>query len=167
MRYPIVCCLCLVLCGCQSRVMQKVKYDFGIGEKPEGYVSASDRVWERLEKVGETEMTRMNVEGRHGEVKFDEEDSLHGKYYKECKVYEKSYPLDVQPVSRGSTGERGFVGLVEYSYRVYQSARVSSRTEAGAEAANVATDVTGKETFRYNFAANGVWDGAEGERAGD
>lgn len=156
----------LALSSCEStpgQVVEKVKYDFGIGEKPEGYESPTDRIMAQLDKVGKTELKRLNFDGRHGEVKFQEEGNLGGKYYKEVKVYEDYRPLEARAITRGTQGERGFVGLIQYSYRVYQSARTSNRTEAAAEPANIRTDLTGRETYRYSFGPGGVWDGAAGQ----
>jgi hypothetical protein len=158
---------CLILCGCQSGgggVVDKVMYDFGLGEKPEGYESISDRVMDRLQKVGETELKRLNREGRHGEVLFQDLGGLKGKYYKESKIYESFYPLEANAASRGGVEDRGYVGFIEYSYRVYQGERKGSRTEAGAEAATIGTDERGREVYRYRFSSGGAWDGAKGEK---
>jgi len=143
--------------------MQKVKYDFGIGEKPEGYVTGAELVMSNLSKVGDTEMKRMNMASRHGEIKFQDEGGLKGKFYKEVKVYDACYPLDARAVTKAAEGDRGYVGLIEYSYRVYQSERFSTRAEAEAASASIPTDISGRETFRYRFSASGVWDGAPGE----
>jgi len=160
--------LALGLAACQrgpDEVFDKVLVDFGLREKPEGYVSGADTVVDRLQAVGDTEMKRMNQEARHGEIKF-QEDGLRGLYYKEVKVYERCYPLDAQPVSASSqTDSRGYVGYIEYAYRVYQSPRKSNRAEATAESATISTDEQGRETYRYNFGPGGVWDGGKGERA--
>jgi hypothetical protein len=113
-----------LLAGCSTgghgSVMEKVKYDFGIGEAPEGYVSGTDQVYERLKSVGEMEMKRMNADTRLGEVKF-REDGLHGTYFKQVKKYESAQALDAQPMSRGVNSERGYYGYVEYRYQIYQS----------------------------------------------
>lgn len=143
--------------------MQKIKYDFGIGEKPEGYVSMSDRVMQQLDTVAQTEMKRMNVQNRQGEIKFQEESGLQGAYYKETKRYEKAHPVEARAVSRGSTGERGFIGYVDYDYRVFQSARKPNRTEAAAAEADIPTDIRGRDTYRYNFGAGGLWDRQPGQ----
>jgi hypothetical protein len=166
---PILLCLVIVSCATDDDVgvVEKVKYDFGIGEKPEGYETGTDRVMTRLDGVGKTEMKRMNVEGRHGDIKFQEEGNLGGKYYKEVKVYEAYRPMDARPVSRTSRGERGFVGYVQYDFQVYQSPRVTTRVEAEASSANIETGVSGRETFRYSFGASGAWDGAPGELTRD
>lgn len=159
--------VCVISCGCQtgpSGVVDKVLVDFGIRDRPEGYVSASDKVFERLQAVGQTDMKRMNTEGRHGEVKFQDEDRLHGKYYKEVKRYEKFQPLEARPTSKGARGERGYVGYITYAYRLYQSPRKSNRTEAAATSATVRTDITGRETYRYKFGTGGAWNGRPGER---
>lgn len=159
--------LLVVVCGCQSGptdVIQKVKYDFGIGEKPEGYVSGTDRVMENLRKVGEIELKRMNMEGRHGEVKFESGDGgLSGKYFKEVREYDNFYPLDAQPVSKAAHGDRGYMGYIEYSYRVYQSPRFSNRTEAAAASASIPTNMQGRDVYKYRFNSGGYWDQAEGE----
>ncbi len=167
MKKLLVIALGIALCSCQrtpSEVADKVLADFGLKERPEGYVSGSDQVAERLAKVGETQMKRMNLKNRDGEVKFQDEGGLQGKYYKEVRVYEQARPLDAQPVSKGPTGERGYNGYIEYEYRIYQSERKSNRTEAAAAPADVPTDIRGRETYRYRFTPAGTWDGGEGEK---
>lgn len=162
----LICLMSLgVSCGTSGgSVVEKVKYDFGIGEKPEGYESLSDRVMTRLDAVAKTEMKRMNVAGRHGEVQFEEAQGLQGKYYKQVKEYESYQTLEAVPISRGSQGERGFIGYIQYTYRIMQGEKCSTRTEAEASPANIRTDVTGKETYRYSFGPGGTWDGAAGEK---
>lgn len=164
----VLLCLALpfVLAACQrsaGEVASKIKYDFGIGEKPEGYVSGTDKVQQQLDSVGKTEMKRLNVEGRHGEVEFQEESGLQGKYYKEIKVYENYYPLEARAVTKTAEGGRGFVGYIDYTFRILQSERFTTRTEAAAASANLPTDVTGRETYRYNFSSGGTWNGQKGE----
>lgn len=144
--------------------MDKVLTDFGIKEKPEGYVSESDKAFQRLDEVGKTELKRLNIEERHGEIKYEEQ-GLRGFYYKEVKVYDNYYPLDVQPVAHASDGGMGYTGYIEYSYRVMQSPKKTSRAEASAEVASIPTDNQGRDTFRYNFGPGGIWDGGKGERA--
>lgn len=166
MRIACLICCCLIAASCASDgvgVVEKVKYDFGIGEKPEGYESVTDKILVNMENIGKTEMKRMNVAGRHGEIKFQQDSGLTGKYYKEVKVYEDARPMEAMPITRGTMGERGFVGYIQYSYRVYQSERKSNRTEAQAESANISTDVAGRETYRYTFGPGGAWDGKPGE----
>jgi hypothetical protein len=162
----VVLGLCVIAVACArtpGEVADKVLYDFGIGEKPEGHVSGAEKVMVQLENVGKAEMKRMNLKQRHGEVKFQQETGLTGKYYRELKKYEDAYPVDARPVTRSSQGERGFVGYIDYRYRVYQSKRVATRVEAEAASADISTDVTGRETYRYNFSYGGTWDGAEGQ----
>ena len=157
-----------VAASCQSdgggSVVEKVKYDFGIGEKPEGYESFGDRVMTRLDAVGKTEMKRMNVAGRYGEIQFEDEHCLQGKYYKQVKEYESYQALEAVPVSRGSQGGRGYIAYIQYTFRVKQGERFATRTEAEAAPANIRTDVSGKETYRYTFGSGGTWDGAAGEQ---
>jgi len=162
-----VCAMGLLLCSCQGtpgEVVDKVLVDFGVREKPEDYVSGSDRVFEGLNVVAKAEMKRMNQEARRGEVKFQEEKGLRGKYYKEVKRYEDFHPQDARPAVRTAGNGHGYVGYIEYSYRIYQSARKNTRAEAAAEPAGIPTDQVGRETYRYRFAPGGVWDGAKGEK---
>lgn len=163
----LMCALAALVCSCQrtpDEVVDKVLMDWGIRERPEGYLSGSDRVFEKLSEVAKTEMKRLNQEGRHGTVKFQEEKGLRGKYYKEVKVYEDFYPLDAQPSSRATDNERGYVAYIEYSYRIHESERKTARAEAAAESANIATTQDGRETYRYRFSSGGTWSGAKGER---
>ncbi|GMW03439.1 MAG: hypothetical protein AMXMBFR84_45730 [Candidatus Hydrogenedentota bacterium] len=161
---PILAVLALAGCGSDSgSVVEKVKYDFGMGERPEGYVTGSDKVMERLSEVGKTELRRLTMENRHGEVKFQEESALTGKYYKEVKNYKDFMPLDVRAVTHGSQGERGYIGYINFTYEVLQSERKSTRVEAEALSANISTGVTGREQYRYTFSSGAVWDGNKGE----
>lgn len=167
MKLALVALLAIMVSGCGTSpggVLEKVKYDFGIGERPEGYVSPGDQVVARLQKVGETELKRLNIAGRHGEVKYQKTDDLHGLYYKETKVYENAYPLEAKATSGGPTNDRGYVGYIEYTFRIYQSERKPNKTEAAALPVTIATDETGRETYRYTFGPGGTWDGAEGEK---
>ncbi len=162
----LVCLLgCLCVAGCKTEgggIGQKVLADFGLAEHPEGYVSGSDRVYQQLDTVGQTEMKRMNAESREGQVKF-EQDGLRGRYFKEIKVYEAARPVDVKAST--ASADRGFVGFIEYEYRMYRGEAKSTRAEASAQTADVSTDTTGKETMRYNFNTSGSWDGGKGERS--
>jgi len=165
--FAIACASLLALCACQStpnEVVNKVLVDFGLREKPEGYVSGGDKVFERLNAVGETELQRINAAARGGEVKFQAESGLRGKYYKEVRVYETFYPLDVKPVAKGHEVDRGYVGYIQYAYRVYQGQPKSTRAEAAAERASILTNETGRETYRYTLNASGQWNGTKGER---
>jgi hypothetical protein len=159
----------LLIAGCQSSseggVVNKVLADFGLKERPEGYVAPSDRVFERLDEVGAGELKRLNMENRRGEIKF-QEDGPRGLYYKETKFYEDYYPLDAQVThsSPTDTDSHTYNGYIEYSYRVYQSARKQTRAEAEAESADIPTDEMGRETYRYRFNAGGAWMGGKGER---
>lgn len=160
----------MVLCACAqspSQVVQKVKYDFGMGEKPEGYVTGAEKVMASLGDVGAVELKRLNIENRHGDVKFQEESGLNGKFYKEVKQYESYYPLDAKAVTNAAEGDRGFLGYIDYSYCIYQSERFSTRPEAEAASADIRTDVQGRESYRYKFSSGGSWDGQKGERARD
>lgn len=140
-----------------------VLQDFGIRERPEGYVSNTDRVFERLDEVGEAELQRLNTENRRGEIKADTRDPLRTQYYKEIKVYENYYPLEVDPATRSSRSRGGYVGYIEYGYQMHQSPRYSTRTEASAAAADLPTGERGRETRRYRFSTSGVWTGGAGE----
>jgi len=158
--------LCIAGCAGQDgqTVTETVLSDFGLKEKPEGYVSGSDKVYERLNEVGAIEMKRMNMEERLGEVKV-EEDGLQVKYYKSVKEYVSYFPLDAQASSGAADRSRGFVGYLEYRYRVLESARKPTRTEAQAESATIPSGEEGRETYRYRFGGGGTWDGGKGERA--
>lgn len=156
---------CLVVVGCQQtpgEVASQVMVDFGLRDKPEGYVSGTDRVVENLAGVARTEMKRLNVDQRHGEVAF-QDDGLNSKYYKTVKKYEQFHVLDAQPTSRTPESGLGYVGYVEYTYRIYESARTSTHAAAAAASATVPSDVSGREVYRYRFSTAGVWDGAKGE----
>lgn len=167
MRRVAVVIVCSVLAGCASGpagVVDKVLQDFGVRDRPEGYLSGADRVFERLGELGKSEIKRMNMEARNGEIKFEDTAGLRAKYYKEVKVYENSYPLDASPTSRTTAHERGYVGYIEYSYRVFQSPRKSNRTEAAAERATIPTYERGREKYRYRFSGGGLWSGGKGEK---
>lgn len=171
MRITVAGLLCVFMsvcfCACQTEqegsVMNKVLSDFGLKGKPEGYVSGTDRVFESLSTVGATEMKRLNLAEQHGKVKFQQDAELRGKYYKEVKVYEAYFPSDVKPVS-GTHEATGYVGYIDYEYRIYQSMRKESAALAEGETADIPTDVTGREKFRYSFGSTGDWSGGKGER---
>jgi len=163
----VVMAIGAALCSCQrtpNEVVNKVMGDFGLRERPEGYVSGSDKVMEKLGAMGEGELKRLNLAEQHGEVKFQEEAGIKGKYYKEVKVYEDFYPLDAQPIGRTASNRGGYYGYIDYAYRLYQSERKSTRAEASAESATIETDETGRETYRYVFGAGATWNGAPGEK---
>lgn len=155
---------CGLLCSCAGTV-DKVMADFGLKERPEGYVSGSDRVMEELSTVGAVEMKRMNSAQQQGEVKFQREGDFRGKYYKEIKKYVGYVPLDAQATNRASLNESGYTGYLEFTYRIYQSPRVATSAEAAAESATIPTDITGRETYRYRFGSSGQWTGEKGEKA--
>ncbi len=152
--------------GCQTPpegVTNKVLADFGLRDRPEGYVSGSDQVFERLDEVGQTEIRRLNLENRNGTIEFIEE-GLRGHFYKQVKVYEEFTPVDARAITtRGPSDSRSYQGYIEYRYRMYQSPYTSNRTEAQAASATIPTETEGREVYRYKFGLGGVWDGAKGE----
>ena len=165
-RLLLAASICVVLCACQTPeggVVNKVLADFGLKDRPEGYESPADKALPALNNVGPTEMDRLNVAGRHGEVKFQEGPGLKGMFYKEVKVYEAFYPIEVTGASNSPSSERGFTGYIDYSYRMYQSPRVASKAEAENSTASIPTDQTGRERYRYNMGRGGDWDGVKGE----
>ena len=146
--------------GAGSKVMQ----DFGLQERPEGYVSGAERVMQKLPDVAKTEMTRLNAAARTGEVLYEKTDALSGAYYKKARVYEEFRPLDANITNRSSSRqETSYVGYIEYVYQIHESPRRPSRIEAMAENANIPTGERGSETFRYQFTSGGNWNGARGE----
>lgn len=154
-------------CSCQTgpgEVMDNIMVDFGLRPKPEGYVSGADKVFEKMNAVGATEMKRLNLAEQHGQVKFQKEGDFRGKYYKEVKVYEAFYPSDVKPISRSSNEDSGYNGFIEYAYRIYQSSRADSSADAAARTADIPTDEVGRDTYRYTFGSSGEWNGAKGEK---
>ncbi|HUW61325.1 MAG TPA: hypothetical protein VMZ06_09985 [Candidatus Bathyarchaeia archaeon] len=156
--------VCALLCSCEG-TMDKVLADFGLKARPEGYVSGSDKVMERLDGVGAVEMKRMNMAEQQGAVKFQKLNEIRGKYYKEVKKYESYVPTDAQAINRAALSESGYVGYLEFTYRIYQSERKPTSAEAAAESANIPTDLTGRETYRYTFGSSGEWNGSKGEHA--
>lgn len=167
-KWPFLTCwiIGIALAGCQrtpGEIANKVLTDFGIREPDENYVSGSDKVFERLRTVGESEMQRMNYEGREGEIKF-EQDGLRGMYYKEVREFTDFHPLDARADTAGTQRESGYTGYIEYSYRTLQSRRKPTRAEAAAESADIPTGDTGREVYRYRFNSGGGWDGSKGER---
>ena len=167
-KIVLVLSACLAVCSCSSApdgVMNKVLVDFGLRAQPEGHTSGTDRVFERLDAVGQAEMKRMNLAEQHGSIKFQRQNELRGKFYREVKVYESFYPTDARPVSRTAGRDGGHHGYIEFAYRLHQSARKNTRAEAAAETASIPTDETGREMFRYTFGSSGNWDGSKGARA--
>ena len=159
--------VCLLIVSCETPeggVVNKVLTDWGLRAQPEGYVSETDKVFESLNEVGAVEMKRLNAELQHGQVKFQSEGDLKGKYYKEVKAYETYYPTDAQRSSRSGEMEGGFQGYIEFAYRMYQSPRKSTGSEAEAETASIPTDITGRDPYRYTFGPTGQWNGGKGEK---
>ena len=167
MRAFLLLIAAVSVAGCQTEggsVTEKVLADFGLREQPEGYVSGSDKVFQELDTVGKTEMKRLNTQGRNGEIKF-QEDGLRGSYFKEVRVYEDFMPLDAKAAGHLVDQDRGYVGTIEYRYRVYRGASKPTRAEAAAVTADTPTDAEGRETLRYTFTSGGTWNGAKGEKA--
>jgi len=165
-KLVVAIAICLVFTACQTPeggVMNKVLSDFGLKEKPEGYVSGADKVFPTLNSIGPEEMARLNAEERQGTVEFQEE-GLKRKFYKQAKVYESFYPIEV---AVGSGSERAYVGYIDYTYQMYQSPRKDTRVAAQNETASIPTGETGRERLRYNLSQNGNWDGAKGEKVKD
>jgi hypothetical protein len=161
-----VAVMLLVFAGCQrtpGEVTNKVLTDFGLRDRPEGYVSESDKVFQKLGEVGAVELKRMNENQGKGEVKF-QQDGLRGMYYKEIKVYENFSPVDASAATRTDKDSTTYCGYIEYGYRIHQSERVPTRTEALAQAATIPTDTEGREVYRYTFDSSGAWDGSKGQR---
>jgi len=155
----------ILIVGC-SGAGGTVLEDFGIKERPEGYVSGSDKVMANMKAIGNAELKRLNASNRHGEIQYDDSDSLRGKFYKEVRVYTRAYPLDAQPTGRrGNSRQRGFTGLIEYAYEFKESRRFDNRAEAAAANAEIPGRKRGRERFRYNFNSAGAWDGARGDSA--
>jgi hypothetical protein len=153
----------LLLAGCNSNVGSTVLQDFGLQERPDDYVSGREKVLESMRTVGATEMKRLNIAERHGELEYDDSDELRGKYFKRVKVYTRAYPIEANPIGRsGNRKEQGFTGLIEYSYEYYEGKRVPNRTEAQATDAVIPTGITGRDMYRYKFTSSGTWDGAKG-----
>lgn len=146
-------------------VAQKVKYDFGIGEKPEGYVSTTEKIMENLPEVGAVEIQRLNAEQRQGEIKFFEEDEFRGKFYKTAKIYERAVPVEATAAPRTASERdtRVFYGYIDYIYRVYQGPRRDTRAEAEADRPTIATQESGRDMYRYRFGLSGEWNGGRGE----
>ncbi|NLV45316.1 MAG: hypothetical protein GXY07_12560 [Candidatus Hydrogenedentes bacterium] len=173
MKHLIFCGVtiaCLFMAGCQTdsgvSVTDKVLADFGLREHPEGYVTGSDRVFQELDKVGATEMKRLNGLERHGEVKFDDQ-GRRGQYYKEVKVYESYLPMDVSGTPGGGTRDRGYSGIIQYKYRILRGEARPTKAEAAAQSATIPYGDEGRENYRYSFSTSGVWDGATGESTRD
>ncbi|HPO13198.1 MAG TPA: hypothetical protein PLI09_07115 [Candidatus Hydrogenedentes bacterium] len=167
MKKPWIILVCIVLVSCQrspSEVVNKVLTDFGIRKPPPGQVSESDKIFKQLDPIGAAEQKRLNLDQGQGVVKYQSE-GLRGMYYKEKKVYESYYPLEASAIGKGSDViPSGYYGYIEFSYRLYQSGRVSTRTEAMAKVADIPTDTMGREVYRYTLGTGGEWDGGKGQK---
>lgn len=157
----------VVLSSCQTDseggVVNKVLSDFGLREKPEGYVSETDKVFQRLGEIGATELQRLNLENRHGEVKFEQK-GARGEYYKEVKVYTQYYPMDAKPVSHSGESGQSYTATITYTYQIYRSAPKATRVEAQEATADIPTETEGREIYRYSLGPGGVWDGQKGQK---
>ena len=168
-KYVVLTAILAMLTSCATSapdgVLNKVMTDFGLKEKPEGYVSGSDKVLEQLNTVGPAEMKRMNIAEQHGATKFQKLSDIKGVYYKEVKVYESFHPYDAQAITGASSEtDRGYYGYIEYAYRIYQSERKDTTAAADAATADIPTDTVGRESYRYAFGSGGAWNGGKGER---
>ncbi len=154
----------LLATGCGT-MGDTVLQDFGIKERPEGYTSGSDSVMKNMQSVGKTELRRLNLAERRGEIKYETSDlDGTGVYYKDRKVYTNFTVLDAQPASRTAQGKTGgFVGYIQYRYEHMEGPRKSNRVEADATVANIPSGKQGTETYRYRFNTGGVWSGSKGE----
>ncbi|MGC8737980.1 MAG: hypothetical protein ACP5UA_04950 [Candidatus Hydrogenedens sp.] len=157
----------LVLSSCQSGpeggVVNKVLSDFGLREKPEGYVSETDKVFQRLGEIGATELQRLNLENRHGEIKFEQK-GARGEYYKEVKVYSQYYPIDAKSISHSGESGQSYTATIEYAYSIYRSASKPTRAEAQESTADIPAGIEGRETYRYSLGPGGVWNGEKGQK---
>ncbi|MFP4190845.1 MAG: hypothetical protein ACLFU6_02120 [Candidatus Hydrogenedentota bacterium] len=162
----VMLALALVVLGCQrtpAEVGNKVLSDFGMRERAEERSSAADRVFDRLDHVGQIELDRLNTQHRHGEIAYEEEGPLRGHYYKQRREYVDYRPVNVTPRGGSGAREKGDAGYIDYTYELYRSEPQNSRVEAQAATANMPTGATEKETLRYFFDSNGSWDGDPGE----
>lgn len=147
----------------QGGVVNKVLSDFGLREKPEGYISETDKVFQRLSEIGTAEIKRLNQENRQGEIKFEQR-GPRGEYYKEVKIYEQFFPLDVNPISHSGETGQSYIATIQYSYKVYRSAPKPTRAEAENATADIPTDIYGRETYRYTLGPGGIWNGEKGQK---
>jgi hypothetical protein len=147
----------------EGGVANKVLTDFGIRERPEDYVSRSDAIKQKLNEVGNVEIKRLNREGQNGTLKL-EESGFTLRYYREVKVYEQYYPMEVRAISKSARGAQGYNATIEYRYRLFESTRKDSRAEALTALANIPSETQGRESYRYRFSQGGAWDGAKGKK---
>lgn len=169
-KFAVLVVLCAAgAAGCGGGAAQKVKYDFGIGERPEGYVSTTDKIMENLPEVGAVEIQRLNAEARQGQIEFREEGEYRGKFFKTAKIYERAVPVDATAAPRTASERdtRVFYGYIDYVYRVYQGPLRDSRAEAEADRPTISTSETGRESYRYRFGLSGEWNGSRGEPVRD
>ena len=165
MKKPLYVLMVMVLMAGCGGTGNKVLQDFGIQDRPDDYVSGSDKVVARLNDVGKSELKRLNLLDRRGEILYDNSDALRGKYYKQLKVYERFYPIEANSTGRtAGNDERGYVGYIEYVYQMYEGPRKNTRAEAMAELADIPTGDDGRETYRYRFNSAGTWSGGKGEK---
>jgi hypothetical protein len=158
--------LCFVLIllsitGCGS-VGNTVMQDFGLQERPDDYESGSDKVLKAMENVGKSELSRLNLSQRRGEIAYQKKD-LSTLYYKTMKKYRRSYPIEANSKSRNSQSKsKGFIGYIEYDYEIYESARFINRVEAEAAPAEIPSGQRGREVYSYKFTTSGTWNGQRG-----
>jgi len=67
-------------------------------------------------------------------------------------------------VARAGESETGYDAYIEYAYCMHQSMRRGTAVEAEAESADIATNTTGRDLYRYHFRASREWDGGKGEK---
>ena len=162
----ILSCLFAVLFFIGCNTSNTVLQDFGLQERSEDYVSGEDRTMKSMRTVGATELKRLNTANQRGEIKYQSDGDLNGKFYKEVKRYTKAYPISAHTQSRtGNRKETGFRGTIEYGYEIYEGPRFSNRTKAEASDAIIPSGQRGREAYRYTFSSGGVWDGGKGKLA--
>lgn len=160
----LFCSVALLGFSACSGVGDKVMQDFGLQERPADYEAGTDRASDELERVGKTEMARLNNDAREGEVVLRSENEAVGTYFRERKIYESYKVLDSFATTgrRGTGSDRGFSGYIEYTYEVYESLPAENRLLAERAPTTVSTGRRNTTVLRYEMNAAGRWNGSPG-----
>ncbi|MCD6288184.1 MAG: hypothetical protein J7M12_03625 [Candidatus Hydrogenedentes bacterium] len=128
----------------------------------------------RIPIVAEQELKRLNYTAESTRIVFvrSQGDPLGGgKYYKERRVYERWYPGEIKPSSRGPKVSAGLNSnnrttswsvVIEYRYRTYRGPEKTSREEAAASETVAVDKSSAFERYKYGFDRHGQWDGKPG-----
>jgi len=163
--------------GCHSagRVTNQVLEDFGLRRRSaEDEPSVEVKIRQRMNEIAVREMRRLTNSPESSRIVFvpiPNHPLGTGTYYKERRVYDRYYILDVTKRRRSGQGSpmpdrRGaadtYTVTVDYRCRVYRTHELATHDAARAGRATVLSEQMGYEQYKYTFDSHGEWDGKPG-----